>query len=44
MFWIMQDPSSGSIKLYLTKITDNGSFVQVVCRVSGQCLAAYSDL
>jgi hypothetical protein len=35
MFRIMQDPSSGSDKLYLTKITDNGSIVQVVvCMVS----------
>jgi hypothetical protein len=35
MFRITQDPSSGSDKLYLTKITDNGSIVQVVmCVVS----------
>jgi hypothetical protein len=42
MFRIMQDPSSGSVKLYLNKITDNGSIVQVVVCV--QILAAYSDL
>jgi hypothetical protein len=27
MFQITQDPSSGSDKLYLTKITDNGSIM-----------------
>jgi hypothetical protein len=34
MFRIMQDPSSGSGKLYLTWITYNGSIVLVTCVVS----------
>jgi hypothetical protein len=29
-FRIKQDPSSGSVKLYLTEVTDNGSIVKVV--------------
>jgi hypothetical protein len=29
MFRITQDPSSGSVKQYLTKIMDNGLIVQV---------------
>jgi hypothetical protein len=33
MFRITQDPSSGSDIQYLAKITDNGSFVQVVTDV-----------
>jgi hypothetical protein len=43
MFRITQDPSSGSYIQYLTKITDNGSIVQVVtCAAS--VMVAYSDL
>jgi hypothetical protein len=38
MFWIMQDPSSGSYIQYLTKIADNGSIVQV-CYMRCQCYA-----
>jgi hypothetical protein len=30
MFWIMQDPSSGSDIQYLAKITNIGSIVQVI--------------
>jgi hypothetical protein len=39
MFWIMQDPSSGSGKLYLTEIAYNGSILLVVMGVVGvwQC-------
>jgi hypothetical protein len=36
MFRITQGPSSGSYIQYLTKITDNGSIVQV-CYVRCQC-------
>jgi hypothetical protein len=36
MFRIAQHPSSGSYIQYLTKITDNGSIVQV-CYVRCQC-------
>jgi hypothetical protein len=32
MFRITQHPSSGSVKLYLTKVADNGSIVQSVVR------------
>jgi hypothetical protein len=42
MFRITQDPTSGSHIQYLTKITDNGSVVLVVCVAS--VTAAYSDL
>jgi hypothetical protein len=43
MFPITQDPSSGSYIQYLTKITDNGSIVQVVTFVVS-VMAAYSNL
>jgi len=33
MFWIVCDPSSGSIELYLTEITRSGSQIFVVCLV-----------
>jgi hypothetical protein len=33
MFWIVCDPSSGTIKLYLTEIIRSGSQVFVVCFV-----------
>ena len=33
MFWIVHDPSSGSIELYLTKIIRSGSQMFVVCLV-----------
>jgi hypothetical protein len=40
MFRITLDPSSGSYIQYITKITDNGSIVQV-CYVRRQC---YGDI
>jgi hypothetical protein len=33
MFWITQDPSSGSIDSYIIKITRNGSTLPAVCVV-----------
>ena len=33
MFWIVCDPSSGSIELYLTEIIRGGSQMFVVCLV-----------
>jgi len=33
MFWIVCDPSSESIEMYLTKITRSGSQMFVVCLV-----------
>ena len=34
MFWIMCNPSSGSIELYLTEIIRSGSLMFVMCLVS----------
>jgi hypothetical protein len=35
MFWITQDPPSGSDQLYLTEITYNSSFVHALVCVVG---------
>jgi len=33
MFWIMCNPSSGSIELYLTEIIRSGSLMFVMCLI-----------